>query len=470
VRWGCWQWFPDEAAWGGGWGPSPVCCVDTMATWRRALPGPADVILKPLGTTGDTAQSLVVHERGDWGRETYAGSFNGLVGRGVRLQAILHGDDWGGDRQGASWSEQHFEGRLLGPRGWFGLRRRRHKGGVLEAWGEDGLYEEHRDEGVSWAAGLNAPWGARVRGEWMRNEEKWKGDGTSEVWFERGVLELDYQLSSNVGRIVAETRWVRELVGRDKSDRFEELQVLVGGRVRCGQVGRAEGWLETRSDEIAGWGLAMELAEWRGWRAVVLGEQSSGWRGAREAVADFPSERWRGASLRLGRVVPWEWTLWANLGKARGALWDPGGSELPWWEDVREEAEADLYGVGAVSRAEWKAIRLAGWLEHVGDAGDGQLLWRPAWRGVLDGSLRVGLKPEVLVEIGGMLRGEDLRGSGEREDLKYISGTVWGGLHVSRALLYVCVVQPTGRMWEEVPGYPLPAPMVYGGIQWSFLN
>ncbi len=475
-----WEWPLEQLLGCLGHAPVPPTGMDSLSHFGCIAPGAVDVALVPRTAIEDTAVSLIRYERGDWGRESYAGSFSGPLTSGMRLDAVLWGDGWGGDRVGgADWDGQHYEGRVVGRSGWMALRRRTESGGVLAPVNEGSPYDERRAQRVDWSAGARSLWGLLIEGSWCKDKEIWRGDSTASAWLERGTAGLRHEAEWRAIRLRTRLRWVQELVGEDVSFRHRELQCRVVGRAGLGEGGAAEGWLETRGERLAGWGVKAEPPDLHGWKASLGAGGLSVWRGARERAVGFPEERWRGVGLGLGRDRPFTWRLWARLGRAHGAVSECGVRELPWWWSTPEQVEDDVAAVGVLARAEASWFWVSGWGELVScepaDRGFGESgsLTRGAqrcWRGLGDCGFRVRLRDEVLLEAGGSIRGERVEFRGEAGDREYAVASVRGLLEMASACVYVCVEQPTGRSWEEVSGYPLQAPMVYAGIVWTFIH
>jgi hypothetical protein len=451
--------------------------VDSLGQLGLETVGPADVLVRSGETVADTAQSAVRYERGDWGRESHAAVFDGLLGRGAHLHALLWGNGWGGDRLDApsSWDEQHFEGRVHGPVGWLAFRGRKHDGDVLVPVGGTGSYETRVSERSDWSLGLRLPRGIRLEGEWSEGDERWKGDSATTVAQERGSAAGRYRGTWGSLKVAAETRWVQELLREDLSGRSRQWRHAAAARIGLGDDGAVDGWVAVRGD-AAGWGLRVEAPSVRGWRVSVGAGSAPGLRGVRERVTGAPRERWSGGGVSLGRSEPWEWTLWARGGRLKVATYDLEQPEQPWWDMVAAKQERDVTSVGLVTRLRWRILWLSGWGERLSyhDAASGEgvawSVWEPVWRGLVDFGGDVRLSADVTARVGGTVRGEALERPSDGEERNHVVATVWGGLQVSRALLYVCMVQPTGADWEEILGYPLSAPMVYGGIEWKFLG
>jgi hypothetical protein len=479
-RWSYWEWPVDQAPEYLGYAPVPTTGMDSLRHWGCVAPGPYDAVLTPRTAVADTAVSLIKYERGDWGRESYAGSFSGLLVDGVRLDAVLWGDGWGGDRVGggAYWDVQHYEGRLVGSSGWVALRRLTEGGGVLAPLNEERPDDRRRGSRSDWSAGVRLPRGLTLEGSWGKDEENWRTDSTTSGWVERGTAGLRHEADWRAIRVQTHLRWVHELVGGQVGFRFRQLQCRSVAPKALGPEGAAEGGREARGEERAGWGFSMVPPGVRGWKVLLGIGGCSSLRGARERAVHFPEERWRGAGLGLGRDRPVRWMLWGRVGRAWGRAQRCELQELPWWEYAPERAEDDVAAAGIVASAEGSWFWVSGWgelisrkpvdPEYAAEGGSGDGGTRRCWHGLADGGVRIPVGNEVSMGVGGSLRGESIEERDGAGDRGYVVGAVRGLLEVGRARIYVCVEQPTGSSWEEVPGYPLRAPMVYAGVEWTF--
>jgi hypothetical protein len=478
ARYSYWEWFDEQPPGCAGYAPVPLTGVGSPGHRGRLVPAPVDVVLPLRTAIADTAVSLIRYERGDWGRESYAGSFSGPFVSGMRLDVVLWGDGWGGDRiGGADWDGQHYEGRLVGRSGWLGLRRLKESGGVLAPVNEESPYETRSAQRTDWSSGVRLPCGLVLDAIWSRDEETWRGDSTASAWLERGTAGLRRETDLRGIRLSTRLRWVHELVGGDVSFRHRELECRAVGSAALGEDGTAEGWLETRGDRTAGWGVRAEPPDFRGWKMSVGLGGLSGWHGARERAIGFPVERWRGVGLGLGRDDPFTWALWGKVGRAWGSDLECEVGERPWWWSAPERVEDDVSAAGVLARAEGSWFWVSGWGELVSrdpvhpvyyeDGSTGRATTRCV-RGLADCGLRIRVREEVVLEGGASVRGERVDAMGDEEDREYAVASVRSLLEMATARLYVCVEQPTGRIWEEVPGYPLQAPMLYAGVEWTF--
>ncbi len=472
IRWSYWEWFADRASF--RMAPSPMTGIDSILYHGPGVPDPLGIIVVPSASLADTAAvSAVAYARGDWGREHYAGCFSGPLTRGARLDAVLWGDGWGGDRVGADWDAQHYEGRLVGRLGRLGFRRRSDSGGVLAPEGSESAYDTRRADRVEWLAAVLLPLRLTVLGEWSKDDELWKGDSSASTWVERGMAGIRYDGAWSAMRLRADVQWLQELVGHDLSRRLRQWRYSAWAHVPLTEDISGEVWAEARGDRMADWGGTVISPTIGGLKARLGAGQWTGWFGARERAAGFPRERWRGVGIGVGRDRPVRWELWGRIGRAWGWPSEYVQGELPWWQYERTQTREDVVAGGIWAGMEWRWLRVSGWGEHVArrpmdEESTSDRERESSWRALGDCCFRVPVREEVSVELGASIRGETIGRNGDADDRSYLVGAVRGVLVIGGARAYVCVVQPTGASWEEVPGYPLRAPMLYAGLEWSF--